>query len=98
MGDCFSAPVALCCGAMFCCYGGARCCAEVIRDPPGYTEPVPDAMGDLDAGADVDSKLRKEEDDEEAHFEGQKPRRRKAWWRPKSKRDSNTATEDEVPL
>lgn len=110
MGDCFSAPVALCCGAMFCCYGGVRCCAEAIRDPPGYTGPNHGAGVVAGAEADVDgdgeahsrSELRKKEEHEEQEeeekglFPTRTPRRRKRWWRAKSKRDPNVS--DDTPL
>lgn len=32
MGDCISAPLAVGCGAIFCCYGGTLCCFEAARE------------------------------------------------------------------
>lgn len=32
MGDCISAPLAIGCGAIFCCYGGTLCCFQAARE------------------------------------------------------------------
>lgn len=82
MCDCFSAPLLVSCGAIFCCYSGAMCCAEAVRPKRDGGEQTGDNDSENAAAAGCCGRRR----------HGRRRRRRPFW---KKKKDAGEDVEVE---